>query len=91
MSWELIVYAAENEIIYIGSTNKFHLRFGSDLKHNTAHTLIIKLFNKRIDRKSVVDFLLNTCKYRIELCSTKREAEALEHLTIWEYNPKLNK
>jgi len=88
-----IVYSPQNEIIYIGSTNKFHVRFGTDLKHETTHTLTKKLikYDVCVDRTIAVDYLKNKCKFRIEECQTKREAEALEHFAIWILNPKYNK
>lgn len=88
-----IVYSPEEEVIYIGSTNKFHVRFGTDLKHETTHTLTKKLLKHEIcsDRKTAVEYLKNKCKFRIEQCETKREAEALEHLAIWILNPQYNK
>jgi hypothetical protein len=88
-----IVYSAENEIIYIGSTNKFHVRFGTDLKHETTHTLTRKLLKHEVfpDRKTAVEYLKNKCRFRVEQCETKREAEAVEHFAIWVLNPKYNK
>ena len=43
------------------------------------------------DRYKVVDFLKNKCSIKIEVCETKREAEALEHIAIYILNPPLNK
>jgi predicted GIY-YIG superfamily endonuclease len=88
-----IIFNEENEIIYIGSTNKFHVRFGTDLKHETTHTVVRKLIKLGLfnDRKEVVTYLKNKCKMKIEVCDTKREAEALEHIAIFILNPLLNK
>ncbi|MBW8050731.1 MAG: hypothetical protein FVQ77_10445 [Cytophagales bacterium] len=47
-----IVYSPEKEIIYIGSTNKFHVRFGTDLKHETQRTQLQRAIDhaeKKID------------------------------------------
>ena len=87
------VISSGQEVLYIGSTNKFHIRFGVDLRHETTHTFINKLIKNEIckDRYAASDYLTNQCKYRIQVCKTKREAEALEHLAIWIFNPKYNK
>jgi predicted GIY-YIG superfamily endonuclease len=88
-----IIYNPLNEIIYIGSTNKFHIRFGTDLKHESTHTLVNKLIKCESygERKKVVDYLKNECKMKIQICDTKREAEALEHIAIYVLQPMLNK
>jgi predicted GIY-YIG superfamily endonuclease len=88
-----IIYNDKNEALYIGSTNKFHVRFGTDLKHEATHTLVRKLISKGYfkNRHEVVDYLKSQCKIRIEKCVTKREAEALEHVAIYILNPILNK
>jgi hypothetical protein len=87
-----IIYTIDNEILYIGSTNKFHVRFGVDLKHESTHTLIKKLIKAGVhsDRFIAVDHLKKHYKYRIQECSNKREAEALEHFAIWSLNPRHN-
>jgi excinuclease UvrABC nuclease subunit len=88
-----IIYNENNEIIYIGSTNKFRVRFGTDLKHDSTHTLVRKLLKSDnfTSRKEVVDYLQNQCTMKIEVCETKREAEALEYIAIFILNPILNK
>ena len=88
-----IIYSQEEEIIYIGSTNKFNIRFGTDLKHESTHTLVRKLLKREIfsERKLAVEYLLTKCKFRIQICDNKREAEALESFAIWVLNPKYNK
>jgi hypothetical protein len=88
-----IIYKEDLEILYIGSTNKFNIRFGTDLKHETTHTLVNKLIKNGTfpDRHKVVNYLRENCKMRIEFCKTKREAEALEHIAIYILNPLLNK
>lgn len=88
-----IIYNCENEIIYIGSTNKFNIRFGTDLKHESTHTLVSKLIKSGSfeDRYQVKDYLKTKCSIRIEICETKREAEALEHIAIFVLEPSLNK
>lgn len=88
-----VIYSPNNEIIYIGHTNNFHVRFGTDLKHETTHTLVKKLIKQGLfnDRKEVSFFLINKCRYRIHVCENKREAEASEHFCIWALNPKYNK
>jgi hypothetical protein len=83
----------DNHIIYIGKTNKFHIRFGTDLKHESTHTLFKKLIKieKCKDRLDVVNFLNTKCRYRIEFCDENREAEALEAIAIHILNPQLNR
>ena len=87
-----IIYSHENEILYIGSTNKFHIRFGVDLKYESTHTLIRKLLKAEIHPNitTAQDYFTYHYKYKIKTCETKREAEALEHLAIWILNPKYN-
>jgi hypothetical protein len=88
-----IIYSPENEILYIGSTNKFHVRFGVDLKYESTHTLIRKLIKAGIhpDTVQAGEYFTYHYKYRVLRCETKREAEALEHLAIWILNPIYNK
>ena len=88
-----IAYSEKKEILYIGSTNKFNIRFGTDLKHETTHTLMNKLLksNTFTERKLAKDYLIDVCKFKIEICQDKREAEALEHFAIWALNPFYNK
>lgn len=88
-----IIYAPNDDVLYIGSTNKFNIRFGTDLKHESTHTFVKKMiqlggFN---NRHEVVSYLKKSCKIRIEYCDTKRESEALEYFLIYKLNPKLNK
>ncbi len=87
-----VIYEGDR-VLYIGKTNKFHIRFGTDLKHESTHTLVSKLIkNGRFaDRYKVVDFLKTQCKIRIEFCETNREAEALESIAIYILEPELNK
>ncbi|ESU20198.1 hypothetical protein FEDK69T_30510 [Flavobacterium enshiense DK69] len=87
-----IIYSPEERIEYIGSTNKFNIRFGTDLKHESTHTLVKKLLKNELfeNRSLAVNYLINDCKFKIEICETKREAEALEHFAIWLLNPKYN-
>lgn len=88
-----MIYNDKKELLYIGNTNKFHVRFGTDLKHETTHTLVRKLIKNEMfaDRHGVIDYLNNLCCMRIEACESKREAEALEHLAIYILKPSLNK
>lgn len=88
-----VIHNEKEEIIYIGKTNKFHVRFGTDLKHETTHTLVRKLIKSESysDRFEVKDFLMNKCKVKIEICNTNREAEALEHIAIYILDPYYNK
>ncbi len=88
-----IAYSENENILYIGSTNKFNIRFGTDLKHESTHTLMKKILRHNLfpDRMQAKDYLVTICKFKIEKCSTKREAEALEHFAIWVLNPTFNK
>ena len=88
-----IIHNEKEEIIYIGKTNKFNVRFGTDLKHETTHTLVRKLIKSgnHIDRFQVKKFLISQCKIKIEICDSNREAEALEHIAIYILEPFYNK
>lgn len=79
------------EIIYIGSTNKFDVRFGTDLLHKSTHTLHRKLLNEGKTTQQIKDFLKNICQYKIKMSKDKLIAEALEHLAIWVIKPRYNK
>jgi len=81
----------QKEIIYIGSTNKFDVRFGADLLHLSTHTLHRKLLKDGKTTAEVRRFLKSECQYRILVCQDKLQAEALEHLAIWIIKPKYNK
>jgi excinuclease UvrABC nuclease subunit len=83
----------DDVILYIGKTNKFNIRFGVDLKHETTHTLVAKLIKsgRFQDRFEVIDFLKNICKVRIVLADSNTEAEAIEAMAIWLLNPVFNK
>src|ERR1700757_199013 len=87
-----IIFSPDNEVLYIGSTNKFHVRFGVDLKYVSTHTLIRKLIKTGIhpDAKRAGEYFTNHYKYKIQVCENKREAEALEHYAIWVLNPIYN-
>ena len=69
-----MIYNASQELLYIGNTNKFHIRFGTNLKHESTHTLVRKIIKNEmfIDRHKVVDFLKNKCSMKIEVCDSKR-------------------
>jgi len=88
-----VIYNHKSEILYIGSTNKFNIRFGTDLKHESTHTLVRKLIQTKDfkDRHQVLEFLKNKCKIKIKQCINKREAEALEHIAIYILKPVFNK
>jgi len=88
-----LIYDQLGQLMYIGSTNKFHIRFGTDLLHESTHTLMKKLIKLEIhiDRLTAQNHFSNHYKYKISICSNKREAEALEHLAIWMLQPIYNK
>ena len=79
-----------SRIIYIGSTNNFHVRFGTDLLHKSTHTLNRKLLKEGKTPQEVKYILKNKCKYKIKKCKDKLEAEGLEHVAIWIIEPKYN-
>jgi hypothetical protein len=87
------IYDEKLELIYVGNTNKFNIRFGTDLKHESTHTLLKNLIKsgRFLDRKEGVDFLRNQCKVKVEECNSKREAEALVHMAIYILGPRYNK
>jgi hypothetical protein len=86
---------SKKDPIYIGHTNKFHVRV-NDLKHKSTHTLHKKLLNELETSVEVKDFLTKKCKYKIVECgkSTEKDAkilaEAIEHLAILIHKPKYN-
>lgn len=83
----------EDRIIYIGKTNKFNIRFGTDLKHESTHTLVRKLIKSgQFDnRYQVVKYLRESCRVQIAFCESNRECEALEAIAIHILDPALNK
>lgn len=84
------IYFGE-KIIYIGSTNKFDVRFGTDLLHKSTHTLHDKLQKEGKKTKEIQEFFKSTCRYKIKICEDKLKAEALEHFAIWCFKPPYNK
>jgi len=101
LSWEQIkqkkkvigVYFVylKDKIIYIGSTNNFNVRFGTDLLYKSTHTLHNKLLKEGNLSVNVKKFIKNKYKYKIKECEDKLEAEALEHFAIWSIKPEYNK
>lgn len=87
-----VIFEGE-QILYVGKTNKFHVRFGTDLKHESTHTFVRKIIKsgRFKDRHEVVQFLRNECKIKIGVCDSNREAEALEGIAILILEPILNK
>jgi len=77
------------EIIYIGSTKNFLVRFGTDLNHKSTHTLYNKLL-REYPKEEVKDLIRNKFKYKIKECKDKPEAECLEHFAILINKPKYN-
>jgi len=85
------IYSKDRETpIYIGKTNNLHVRFGTDLKHKSTHTLHKKLLEEGYSKEQIKDFLINQWEYRIEECENEIEAEALEHLAILIFKPNYN-
>ena len=80
-----------DEIIYIGSTRNFSVRFSRNFKYKSNHTLHNKLLRELKEPNEVLDFLKNRCRYKIKTCEDKLKAEALEHFAIWIIKPKYNK
>jgi len=56
-----LIYSINGELIYVGSANNFHIRFGTDLRHEATHTLMKKLLRLKvhIDRKTAADHFIN--------------------------------
>lgn len=88
-----MIFNENKELLYIGNTNKFNIRFGTDLKHESTHTLVRKMLKNELfnNRHEVVDYLKTKCIIKIEICESKRQAEALEHIAIYIFNPPFNK
>jgi len=85
------IYSEDKEKpIYIGKTNNFHVRFGTDLKYESTHTLHKKLLNKGLSKEEIRELLINRWSYRVEECEDEMEAEALEHFAIFIFKPKYN-
>lgn len=87
-----IIYNHIGEIMYVGSSSDLARRFGKNFKYEANHTLGKKLiksrrFNNTIE---VIEYLKNQCNIRIEICKSKREYEALEHIAIYILNPLYN-
>ena len=76
--------------IYIGSTNNLHVRFGTDMKYQSTHTLYKKLLDEGHLPENIRDFLIRKCRYKIAECADKTEAGALEHFAIWAFQPEYN-
>ena len=79
----------ENKVIYVGKTNKFNVRFGTDLMHKTTHTFHNKLLKEKT-LEEVKDFIKKKCQYKIKECKDEVEAEQLEHFAISIYEPPYN-
>ncbi len=85
-----MIYNDKKELLYIGNTNNFHVRFSTNLKGEKTHTLVRKLIKNEMfsDRYGVFEYLKNLCCMRIEVCTNKRELQALEHfLAIYILQP----
>lgn len=78
------------DLIYIGSTNKFSVRF-KDFLHHSTHTVHRKLVDEFEDKEQINNFLKNECKYKVKVCENRRYADSLEHFAIDVLNPRLNK
>jgi len=88
-----LVCQEEDTPLCIGKTNKFHVRFGTDLKHGSTRTSVRKRVAAKplIDCGGVVHFLATACKIRVEPRETGREAEALEAVAIFLLDPAFNR
>ena len=80
-----------DEIIYIGSTKNFYVRFGTDLKHKSTHTLNNKLLIEKGNLDEVSEILKKKFRYKVKICNNMLMAESLEHFAIWVYKPRYNK
>lgn len=89
-----LIYSDDNskKLIYIGSTRNFKVRFGTDLKHSSTHTLIKKLRKQyNFGNADAFEYISRRCLFRIIQCNSEREAEAVEHFAIWVLDPTFNK
>ena len=99
LSWEQIkqlkgiigVYVIffENKIIYVGKTNNFNVRFGTNLMDKSTHTLHRKLLREK-SLEEVRDFIKQKCRYKIKECNDVIEAEELESFVISVFEPSYN-
>lgn len=87
-----MIYSNTEELLYVGNTNDFNVRFGTDMRHEATHTLIRKMLKTGVypNRPTAAYHFTNHYKYKIMVCANKREAEALEHIAIWILDPKYN-
>ena len=83
-----VIYSGK-DVIYVGSTNNFNVRFGVDLINKSTHTLNNKLLNEKSPEETL-DFIKNKCMYKIKDCKDKVEAECLEHFAISVFEPSYN-
>ena len=90
------VYAIflNGKCIYVGHTNKFHVRM-NDLLDKSTHTLHRKLL-KEHSLKQVQDIIKSKCKYRVKKylgnneATNLAQAECLEHFAIEILEPPYN-
>ena len=85
-----LVYQGD-KVIYAGSTNNLSSRFTDMLMPKTTFLLYNKLVQDLGSFRSASNFLLRDCKYKVKMCESRPDAEAIEHLAIATFNPQYNK
>lgn len=79
----------DKKVIYVGKTNNFNVRFGTDLINKSTHTLHKKLLKEK-SFEEVKYFIKQKYEYKIKECESEIEAEELETFTISVFKPKYN-
>ncbi len=80
-----------DKVIYAGSSNHLAARFSNMMMPKTTFLLYNKLVQDLGSFRSATNFLMRDCKYRVKMCESRPDAEAVEQLTIATHNPVYNK
>ncbi len=80
-----------DKVIFAGSTNNLSARFTDMLMPKTTFLLYNKLVQDLGSFRSAATFLVRDCKYKVKMCESRPEAEAIEQLAIATFNPQYNK
>ena len=80
-----------DKVIYAGSTNNLGARFSDMMMPKTTFILYNKLVQDLGSFRSATNFLMRDCKFRVKMCESRPEAEAVEQLAIATHNPVYNK
>ena len=73
----------ENEVIYVGSTNNFNVRFGIDLKHISTHTLYKKRFREYLQNEELFDKIKKIRKTNVEIIKENLTKEEFQKLYLF--------